>query len=185
MTTPSGSPLPPTPPDIPHHTDADLRWLQDLFDDSHRRAGEHLRGIHTAPARVGARDLAQRLTGMFVAVVATVSSDGRPFTGPVDAFLHHGRVFFGTSPLALRSRHLQARPGVSVTHVQGEALVLTVHGRARPADLTGSDGDIAARLRAHYGPEWWDDIGDGAAYYVVEPDRVFAADMSVHLADSA
>lgn len=170
--------------DTPHHSEADLRWLQGLLDDSHRRAGEHLRGIHTASARVSARDLVERLDGMFVAVVATVSSDGRPFSGPVDAFLHHGRVFFGTSPLALRSRHLRARPAVSVTHVRGESLVLVVHGRARPADLAGADADIAARLRAHYGPEWWDDVGDGAAYYVVEPDRVFAADMSVHVADS-
>lgn len=78
-------------------------------------------------------------------------------------------------------RHLAARSGISVTHVEGENLCLTVHGRARPLGLGGRDADYADRLRAHYGIEWWEEFGDGAAYYAVEPDRVLAADMSVHM----
>lgn len=167
-----------------HHTDADLRWLQACLDDSYRRAGGHLRGIHTDPARVTAVDLVRRLPRMHVMVVATVSSDGRPFSGPVDAFLHHGRVHFGTGPSALRARHLDARPAVSVTYVDGETLTMTVHGRARRLDLAGRDADFAGRLRAHYGGDWADDFGAGAAYYAVEPDRVLAADMSVHMGDA-
>lgn len=165
-----------------HHTDDDLQWLQACLDDSYRRAGDHLRGIHTDPARVSAADLVRRLPTMHVMVVATVSSDGRPFTGPVDAFLHHGRIHFGTADSALRARHLAARPAVSVTYVEGEHLSMTVHGRARRLDLGGRDAHFADRLRAHYGTDWWDEVGDGTAYYAVEPDRVLAADMSVHVA---
>ncbi len=169
---------------VDHHTADDIRWLQACLDDSYRRAGSHLRSIHTDRARLSAADLVRRLPSMHVMVVATTSSDGRPFTGPVDAFLHHGRVHFGTAPSAVRARHLEARPAVSVTHVEGETLTLTVHGRARRLDLGGRDADFAHRLRLHYGADWWDDFGDGAAYYCVEPDRVLAADMSVHVADA-
>ena len=166
--------------DLPHHSQADIDRLQNVLDDSYRRGGGHLRGIHTPAARVGAADLVRRLPGMHVMVVATVSSDGRPFTGPVDAFLHHGQVHFGTSPSALRARHLRTRPQVSVTYVEGERLVLTVHGRVRPLDLAGTDRAYGQRLAAHYGADWADEVGDGAAYFAVEPDRVLAADMGVH-----
>lgn len=171
--------MPPSVATHPHHTADDLRWLQRCLDDSHRRAGEHLAGIHTTSARLDAATLVDRLPGMHVMVVATTSSDGRPFTGPVDAFLHHGRVLFGTSASALRAQHLRARPAVSVTYVEGEGLVLTVHGHARPADLKGQDSDAAERLRAHYGGDW-SEWGGASPYYLVEPDRVFAADMRVH-----
>lgn len=175
--------MPDTPAaDLPHHTPADLNRLQELLEDSYRRGGAHLLDIHTLAARVSAADLVLRLPGMHVMVVATVSSDGRPFTGPVDAFLHHGRVHFGTAPTALRARHLAARPQVSVTLVEGERLVFTVHGRARRLDLGGADADYAARMRDHYGDAWWDEIGDGGAFFAVEPDRVFAADMGAHTA---
>lgn len=162
-----------------HHTAADLAWLQELLDDSHRRANPHLRMIHSEAARLRAEDVADRLAGMHVMVVATVSADGRPFSGPVDAFLHHGRVHFGTSPDALRARHLTERPQVSVTFADGEHTTLTVHGRARALDLTQRDRSFAERMLAHYG-EGWNEWGAGAAYFAVEPSRVFAADMSAH-----
>lgn len=170
--------MPATLPD--HHTDADLTWLQELLDDSHRRANPHLRTVHSDAARLRADELVRRLDGMHVMVVASVSSDGRPFTGPVDAFLHHARVHFGTSPDALRARHLTERPQVSVTYADGERTALTVHGRARPLDLTQRDQSFAERMRSHYG-EGWNEWGAGAAYFAVEPTRVFAADMSAHV----
>lgn len=169
-----------TPSTVAHHTPADLAWLQQHLDDSYRRAGAHLLGIHTPAARVDAADLVRRLPDMHVMVVATVSADGRPFTGPVDAFLHHGRVHFGTAPSALRAQHLRQRAAVSTTYVDGERLVLSVHGRARALDFTERDRSFAERLRGHYGPQWWDEFGADSAYFAVEPDRVLAADMSVH-----
>ncbi|MEX2487439.1 MAG: pyridoxamine 5'-phosphate oxidase family protein [Nitriliruptoraceae bacterium] len=83
--------------------------------------------MHTQAARLDATELVERLTGMNIFVVATVSFDGRVFTGPVDGFLFHGQVHFGTSPAAVRTRHLQRHPTISATHVRGEELVVTVH----------------------------------------------------------
>lgn len=170
---------------LPHHTTDDLARLQALLDASYDGGGSHLLGIHTPEARLSAADLVRHLPSMHVMVVATVTADGRPLTGPVDAFLHHGEVHFGTSPSALRARHLRTRPAVSATYVDGERVVLTVHGRAVPLELAGRDRDYADRLRDHYGPGWWDDFGAGAAYYRVVADRVLAADMGVHTGATA
>jgi uncharacterized pyridoxamine 5'-phosphate oxidase family protein len=69
---------------------------------------------------------------MRVFVLATASRDGRPLTGPVDTYLVEGRLHFGTAPDAVRARHLASNPAVSATYVEGEGLVVTVHGRAVP-----------------------------------------------------
>lgn len=157
----------------------ELQWLQDLLDRSYADGGEHLRGIHTERARLTAADLAQHLQGMVVLVVATVTADGRPLTGPVDSFFFHGRFHFGTSPQAIRARHLAKRPQISATHVRGEELVVTVHGRVRPLDLRGADAEFADLTRRHYGTGW-DEWEDDPVAWAIEPDRMFAADMAVH-----
>jgi hypothetical protein len=164
-----------------HETLEDLVWLDELLDRTYAAGGSHLLDIHTPQARLDASQVVGRLVGMNIFVVATVSSDGRVFTGPVDAFLFRGRVHFGTSPGALRARHLAARPTISATHVRGEELVVTVHGRARPLDLRGADADFAALTREHYGTGW-DEWEGSPASWAIEPDRMLAADMSVHAA---
>ena len=157
----------------------ELAWLQGVLDRSYEQAGDHLRSIHTAAARLDADALTRRMPGMNVLVVATVTADGRPLTGPVDSFFFHGRFHFGTSPLAFRTRHLQRRPFLSATHVRGEELVVTVHGRARTLDLTGADAAFTELTRDHYG-RGWDEWDEPPAAWAIEPHRLFAADMSVH-----
>jgi len=164
-------------------TPEDLAWLQSLLDRTYASAGAHLTSIHTGPARVTAEDLTARLDGMQILVVATVSADGRPFTGPVDSFLYRGRFHIGTSPDAVRTRHLARSPAVSATHVRGEALVVTVHGRARRLDLAGADAGFLALVEEHYGEGGvW---GAEVPAWAIEPDRMYAADMSVHTAAAA
>lgn len=162
-------------------TPAELDSLQELLDRSYGLGGPHLKSIHTERARVDAATLVARLQGMNVLVVATVTGDGRPLTGPVDSFFFHGRFHFGTSPQAVRTRHLRIRPQVSATHVRGEELVVTVHGRARPLDLAGADAGFARLTAEHYGTGW-DSWEDAPPAWAIEPDRMFAADMSVHTA---
>ncbi|CAN5248038.1 hypothetical protein BH20ACT8_BH20ACT8_06220 [soil metagenome] len=162
-----------------HETNQDLAWLQEVLDQTYARAGAHLAGIHTGPTRVAARDLVEQVTGMQVLVVATVSADGRPLTGPVDGFFYRGRWHFGTAPTAVRTRHLERSPYVSATHVRGEALVVTVHGSARRLDLAGADSGFRELLLAQYSGEW-EEWGAASPYFAIEPDRMFAADMSVH-----
>lgn len=165
-------------------TPEDLARLQALLDDTYARAGAHLASIHTPEARLTASELVERLPWMQVFVVATASQDGRPFTGPVDTFLHRGWFWFGTAADAVRARHLAVNPGVSATHVRGEALVVTVHGSARRQALRDHP-DFVAHLRQHYGGGY-DDLGiDVNPYYRIEPTRLYAADMSVHQAATA
>lgn len=162
-----------------HETPEDLAALQDLLDRTYAAAGSHLASIHTPNVRLTAEEVVQRYEGMKVLVVATVSADGRPFTGPVDSFLYRGQLHFGTAQGAVRTRHLSANPAVSASHVVGEETVITVHGTVRPLDLRGADAGFAAVTKAHYG-QGWDEWDDQPATWAIEADRMFAADMSRH-----
>lgn len=166
-------------------TSADIDRLQALLDSSYARAGAHLTSIHTPNARLSAADLVVRMQGMQVFVVATVTADGRPRTGPVDSFLYRGQVRFGTSASAVRARHLARNHAISATHVRGETVVVTVHGTARPLQMDGADADFAAFLAEHYGAQQYEGFLAGNPYYAIEAAWLFAADMSVHMQGAA
>jgi hypothetical protein len=87
-----------------HENPEDIARAQALLDRSYEAAGTHLRSIHTQQRRLSAADLVQRLPGMCLLVLATVSSAGRPVTGPVDGVFHRGAFYFGTGPDAIRWR---------------------------------------------------------------------------------
>jgi len=161
-------------------TDEDLARVQALLDDTYARAGAHLRDIHQSRTRVDPARLARELDGMRVLVLATVTADGRPLTGPVDGWFYRGRWHFGTSPAAVRAGHLAHRPAVSATYVDGERFVCTVHGTARAIDLASYDGGgFADVLSAFYGAEWMDAVAEGAPFWAIDADRLLAADVSV------
>jgi uncharacterized pyridoxamine 5'-phosphate oxidase family protein len=157
-------------------TAAELEALQRLLDDSYAAAGPHLLRIHTPERRLGAEDIANRLTGMCLLVLATVTADGRPVVGPVDGVFLHGAFHFGSSPDSVRFRHIRARPQVSATHLPGEELAVTVHGRATPVDV--ASGDLRQALLdiyvPRYGEEWAQMLDSGAIYARIDADRMFA-----------
>src|SRR3984957_8806289 len=99
-----------------------------------------MRDIITPERRVSAEDLVERLHGMRLLALATVTSDGRPIVGPVDGIFHRGSFHFGSSPDSLRFRHIAARPAVSATHLPGEEFAVTVHGRAVALDIHAPEG---------------------------------------------
>jgi len=142
-------------------------------------AGEHLRGIITGERRLSAADLAGRLEGMRLLTVATVTADGRPLAGPVDGYFLHGTFWFSSGRNSVRMRHLAARPAVSATHLPGEELAVTVHGRAELLELRDP---AAAELRQamldwyvpRQGPEFesWLDALDAVAARI-EPAKMF------------
>jgi hypothetical protein len=160
-------------------TPEDMTELQRLLDRSYAAAGGHLRSIHTASARLDAEELVARLHGMQVFVVATTTHDGRPRTGPVDGFLYRGEVRFGTSPAAVRARHLARSSAVSATHVRGDTLVVTVHGHARRLDMDGADRDFADALRQHYGDDHYERFLRGCPYFSIVAERMFAAELAL------
>ena len=143
--------------------------LQQLLDRSAAGAGEHLRGIVTDERRLSAAQLVERLPGMRLLAVATVTADGRPLAGPVDGYFLHGTFWFSSGRNSVRMRHLAARPAVSATHLPGEELAVTVHGRAELFELRDpARAELRQAMLDYYvprqGPEfetWLDQAGRG------------------------
>jgi nitroimidazol reductase NimA-like FMN-containing flavoprotein (pyridoxamine 5'-phosphate oxidase superfamily) len=166
-----------------HETPADLTAMQELLDRSFAAAGAHLKRIITPERRMSAEEVAERLTGMCLLALATVSSDGRPFVGPVDGVFYRGSFHFGSSPDSLRFRHIRKRPQVSATHLPGEELAVTVHGRAVPLDVKSEEsaGFRAALLEIYiplYGDDYERFIDSGPLYARIDADRMFTFQMN-------
>src|SRR3954470_5049281 len=121
-----------------HETADDVQALQALLDRSYAHAGAHTLRIHTPERRLNAEGVVERLTGMCLLALATVTADGRPIVGPVDGIFHRGAFHFGSAPDSLRFRHIRRRPQVSATHLPGEELAVTVHGRATEIPVEGA-----------------------------------------------
>ncbi|MDQ1368947.1 MAG: hypothetical protein QOF20_1300 [Acidimicrobiaceae bacterium] len=165
-----------------HETREDLASLQELLDRSAALGGPHLRSVITAERRLSAVELSDRLVGMRLLALATVTADGRPLVGPVDGIFYRGAFYFGSSPESVRFRHIRHRPQVSATHVPGEELAVTVHGRAVPIDVAAEDqaGFRSSLLDIYvprYGPEWEDFLAGGACYARIEAARMFTFHM--------
>jgi general stress protein 26 len=162
----------------------ELDRLQELLDRSAAGAGEHLRGIITDERRLTAAQLAARLPGMRLLTVATVTADGRPLAGPVDGYFLHGSFWFSSGRNSVRMRHLAARPAVSATHLPGEELAVTVHGRAELFDLRDpADAELREAMLAWYvprqGPEfetWLDRLDAVGARIAAEKMFTFSTE---------
>lgn len=157
-------------------TPEEIAELQRLLDRSAAGAGAHLRDIITDERRLTAKQVCEKLTGMRLLVLATVTADGRPIAGPVDGYFLHGSFWFSSSPDSVRMRHLAARPAVTATHLPGEELAVTVHGRAELFGIQEDSArarDLREAMVAHYlprqGPEFqkWLDELDGVAARIV------------------
>jgi nitroimidazol reductase NimA-like FMN-containing flavoprotein (pyridoxamine 5'-phosphate oxidase superfamily) len=134
-------------------TSEEIDRLQELLDRSAAGAGAHLRGIVGDERRLGAAQICERLQGMRLLVVATVTADGRPLAGPVDGYFLHGSFYFSSGRDSVRMRHLAARPAVSATYLEGEELAVTVHGRAELFDLSDpARSELRQAMLDHYLP---------------------------------
>ncbi len=161
-----------------HETPADLVRLQELLDRSYAAAGPHLLRILTPERRLTAEEVAERLTGMRLLALATASADGRPVVGPVDGIFLRGCFHFGSSPDSVRAKHIRARPEVSATHLPGEELAVTIHGRAVPVDVKAEEGAELRRTLLEvyvprYGEEWEEFLDSGPVFWRIEAERMF------------
>jgi hypothetical protein len=164
-------------------TPEDIAALQAILDASHAAAGPHLRGIITDERRLSAREVADRLTGMRLLALATVTADGRPIVGPVDGIFYRGAFHFGSSPESVRFRHIRRRPQVSATHLPGEELAVTVHGRAAVIDVAAAEhADFRATVLGiyipRYGAEWEAFLDSGVQYARIDPVKMFTFQMT-------
>lgn len=151
----------------------DLARLQQLLDDSHAHGGAHLKSIITDERVLDAQEVCDRLSGMSLLALATVTSTGKPRVSPVDGIFYRGEFWFGSAPNSLKFRHIAANPHVSATHLPGEQLAVTVHGTAHVADLADPElagfGDVCVEI---YG-EAWRDWGEGAIYARIDATHLF------------
>jgi hypothetical protein len=161
-----------------HESAADLARLQATLDRSYETAGPHLLEIITPDRRLTAAQLADRLQGMCLLVLATSTADGRPINGPVDGIFYRGDWYFGSSPESIRFRHIRQRPWVSATHMPAESFSVTTHGKAVEIDV--ADPDQAGFRRAlldvyvpRYGADWERFIDSGPVYARIDAQRMF------------
>ena len=147
-----------------------------------RGRGPHLRGIITDERRLSAAQVIERLQGMRLLAVATVTADGRPLAGPVDGYFLHGSFYFSSGRNSVRMRHLAARPAVSATHLPGRG---TRRDRARPGRALRSSRPGRRELRQamldyylpRQGPEfetWLDQLDAVGARIAAEKMFTFA-----------
>jgi nitroimidazol reductase NimA-like FMN-containing flavoprotein (pyridoxamine 5'-phosphate oxidase superfamily) len=156
-----------------HETAEDVRELQRLLDESHSRAGRHLRRIFSEERRIAAVDLPALLPGVQVLHLATVTPACEPRVAPVDGLFFRARFWFGSARDSNRFRNIRARPAVSVTVTHGEELAVIVHGTAQEVDTATPElASFRDYCREVYGNDW-NDWGAGATYARVEPRRMF------------
>ena len=157
-------------------TPEDLARVQELLDASYATAGRHLLRIHTPDRRLSAARVAERLDGMCLLALATSTADGRPVVGPVDGIFYRGAFHFGSAPDSLRFRHIRARPQVSATHLPGEELAVTVHGRAEEIPVEGGFREALLEIYVpRYGESWEAEFLDsGPVYARIDAERMFA-----------
>jgi general stress protein 26 len=167
-------------------TPEEIEHLQQLLDHSAAGAGPHMRNIIADERRLTARQVSDKLQGMRLLVLATVTADGRPLSGAVDGYFLHGSFWFGSGADSVRMRHLAARPAVTATYLPGEELAVTVHGRAELFDMR-EPSDRTRELRQamldHYlplqGPAFqeWLDKDDTIRAARIAPDKMFTFSM--------
>ncbi|MGO9884077.1 MAG: pyridoxamine 5'-phosphate oxidase family protein [Solirubrobacteraceae bacterium] len=158
-----------------YETAEDIAALQTLIDASYTNAGAHLLSIHSPERRVTATALIERLQGMCLLTLATVTADCRPIAGPVDGVFYRGAFHFGSSPDSVRFKHIRKRPHVSATHVPSEEFAVTVHGHAVRVQTTGGFRQALLELYVpRYGPEWEKFLDSGPVYARIEAERMFA-----------
>lgn len=148
----------------------EVEELRRLLDRSTAGAGPHMRDIITEDRRLSAEQLCEKLQGMVLLTIATVTADGRPVSGPADGYFLHGSFYSSLGAHAVRARHLAARPAVTATYLPGAELSVTVHGRAELFDLHEDSvraGELRQAMLDHYlplqGPDFqtWLDQVDG------------------------
>jgi hypothetical protein len=160
-------------------TPEEISRLQELLDRSAAGAGAHLREIVTDERRLSAARVCERLRGMRLLVVATVTADGRPLAGPVDGYSLRGSFCFSSGRNSVRMRHLAARPAVTATYLAGEELAVTVHGRAELFELADPGrAELRQAMLDHYLPlqgpafETWLDQADAVGARIAA-DKMF------------
>lgn len=161
-----------------HETAEDLARVQRLLDESYQAAGTHLREVITPERMITAKELSEKLPGMRLLVLSTVTKDCRPIGGPVDGIFYRGDFYFGSSPVSTRFLHIKRGSHVTATHLPGEELSVTVHGSATPIDIKSPQNSqfrqtLLDTYIPRYGEDWEKFLDSGPLYARIDARRMF------------
>ncbi len=161
-----------------HETAEDLARVQRLLDESYQAAGTHLREVITPERMITAKELSEKLPGMRLLVLSTVTKDCRPIGGPVDGIFYRGDFYFGSSPVSTRFLHIKRGSHVTATHLPGEELSVMVHGSATPIDIKSPQNSqfrqtLLDTYIPHYGEDWEKFLDSGPLYARIDARRMF------------
>ena len=157
-----------------HKTADDVRNLQTLIDDSVESAGPFLRHSFDMPAlTLSARQIIQRLDGSVTLALGTVTRDGRPRVAPVIALFYRGQFVIPTVRTALRTRHVQHNPEVSLSLYEGNDFAIIAHGQAAVIDSDDQEFDDLVNLQIDVGAGDVRTWGD-AVFIGVDAERLYS-----------
>jgi len=123
-------------------TQEDRERLQELLDHSIARAGVFLRRSFQMPEHsLTAQELIECWKDVKPVALATITTKGEPRVAPISSLLYRGEIYLPTVATAARTRHVEKRPAVSLTLIQGDGLAVIVHGSA--TILTPDHADFA------------------------------------------
>ncbi|HZR43317.1 MAG TPA: pyridoxamine 5'-phosphate oxidase family protein [Ktedonobacteraceae bacterium] len=112
-------------------TSEDLAQLQALLNSSIEQAGSFLRRSFQMPEHsLSATQLVHYLQGIQNVAFASVTSRGEPRVAPIGSLFYRGRFYIPTTTSAMRTKHVQKHPAVSLTHFVDNDLAIIVHGTA-------------------------------------------------------
>ena len=152
--------------------------VQAVLDRSMDEAGPHLREVltpeHTTRCQRTVRPAHRHATA---GPGHGDTADNRPLVGPVDGIFYRGSFHFGSAPDSVRIRHIRHRPQVSATHLPGEELAVTVHGRATLLDMqdpanAGLRQVVLGIYTPRFGPRW-EAFLDANVYARIDAERIF------------
>ncbi len=148
------------------------RW-QALLDRSIERAGPFLRESFRMPEHsLSAPQLVRLLDGIVTVALATATARGEPRVAPTGALFYRGRFYIPTVAGAARTRHVRARPPVSLTHYTGNELAVIVHGSAAIIPPGEPEFDALEALHREVVGVSVREWGEGV-YLRVDPDVVY------------
>lgn len=106
--------------------------------------------------------------------ICTVRPDGRPHSAPVWGVWVGGRLWFGTSPEAVKARNLAADPRVSV-HLESAEDCVILEGTVEVVPVADLPPGVAVRYAAKYvlpdGTPVRPDAEAGGSMWAVTPER--------------
>jgi len=147
--------------------------LADLQAASFERANEATRSSWPPARRMRGEQLDRVLRRRRYAVLASTRANRRPHATPVAFVWHDGEVWLPAVEGAVRVRHVEATPWLSVVITEGDADdhgVVVLEGPARVLPLADAPASLADSIAAKGGeyPDW------ASVWLVVAPSRLLS-----------